>query len=310
MQENYVISADIGGTHIRAALVDRAGTVVLKLKEHTGSDPLAVLNRLIESLYRLHPDNIVGVGLAVAALVDRVKGFVLRAPNIQKLNGVNLKTEIAATHNISAVVENDANAAAFGEKCFGAGRDFNNFVILTLGTGIGGGIVINNQLLPVAAEIGHMTISADGRVCSCGNTGCLESFASATAIVNASISEIEKGSDSILKRLYNGNFYKITAEDIYKAALEGDSLSRTVLREAGKNLGVGIANITNMLSPDAVILAGGLVGAWNIFVDAAIKEASRRAMKELFCKVAIVPASLGDNAGIAGAAALAFRAME
>lgn len=306
MVKNYAIGVDIGGTNIRAALINSSGEVESKVKESTGRKPVAVLHKLIDSLYSKHSKQICGIGLAVAGIIDRDEGIVLRSPNIQGLTGVNLEAEVKSRYKTCIVVENDANAAAYGEKCAGAGRDFKSFVILTLGTGIGGGIVMNNKLLSVAAEVGHMSINANGQQCACGNVGCLESYASASAIIGNAVSEAEKGNSSILRNLYNGNFYKLNAEDIYKAALDGDVLSRSVLREAGKSLGIGIANLINILSPDAIILTGGLLGAWNIYVDSAIQEASKRALKELYAKVKIIPSSLGDNAGIIGAAKLVF----
>lgn len=306
MAKNYAIGVDIGGTNIRAALINSSGEVESKVKESTGRKPVAVLHKLIDSLYSKHSKQICGIGLAVAGIIDRDEGIVLRSPNIQGLTGVNLEAEVKSRYKTCIVVENDANAAAYGEKCAGAGRDFKSFVILTLGTGIGGGIVMNNKLLSVAAEVGHMSINANGQQCACGNVGCLESYASASVIIENAVSEAEKGNSSILRNLYNGNFYKLSAEDIYKAALDGDVLSRSVLREAGKSLGIGIANLINILSPDAIILTGGLLGAWNIYVDSAIQEASKRALKELYAKVKIIPSSLGDNAGIIGAAKLVF----
>ena len=134
--------------------------------------------------------------------------------------------------------------------------------------------------------------------------GCLELYASATAIIGNTVAELEKGGSSILKDFSNGNFYKIKAKDIYNAALEGDPLARTVLRDAGKGLGIGIASIINIMSPDAIILTGGLIGAWNIYVETAIKEASRRALKELYDNVQIIASTLGDDAGLVGAAHL------
>lgn len=311
MPNKYAIGVDIGGTNIRAALVsfskEDGYTVKMKVKDSTGSEPLAVVHKLLDSLLSQYPSQnieIHGIGIAAAGIIDRQNGDIIRSPNISKLSGVNLKADIKNRYGTLVVVENDANASAIGEQCAGAGQDFKNFVMLTLGTGIGGGIVINNKLLPVAAEIGHMSINANGQPCACGNVGCLESYASATAVIGNAVAEIEKGSDSLLKSLYNGNFYRINSEDIYNAALEGDSLSRTVLREAGKNLGIGIANIINILSPDAIILAGGFSGAWNIYIDAAIKEAEKRALKELYSNVKIIPSILGDEAGIIGAARL------
>ncbi|MBZ0156885.1 MAG: ROK family protein [Alphaproteobacteria bacterium] len=304
MTKRYVIGVDLGGTNIRASLITSENEVVEKMKEPTGKDPLAVLHKLLDSLYAPRAEEIGGIGIAVAGLVDRENGGVFVSPNIPALNGVNLAAELEEKYATCIAVENDANAAAYGEKVAGAGRNIGNFVMITLGTGIGGGIVIRNELLPVAAEIGHMSINVDGRPCPCGNVGCLELYASATAIIGNAVAELERGTTSILKELYNGNFYKISAEDIYRGALEGDPLSRTILREAGKSLGIGIASMINLFSPDAVILTGGLIGAWNIYVDAAIKEAAKRAMKELYGRVKIIPSSLGDDAGMIGAARL------
>ncbi|MBA4349386.1 MAG: ROK family protein [Thermodesulfovibrio sp.] len=307
MTEKYCIAVDMGGTNTRAALINSYGEVLTKIKEHTGTDPLATLNKLIGNLYSDNAAKVYGIGLAVAGIIDSDNGIVLWSPHIQKLKDVNLKTEIEKSFKTSVVIENDANAAAYGEKWAGTGKDYKNFVVLTLGTGIGGGIIIDNKLLPVAAEVGHMSINSGGAQCACGNIGCLELYASARAIIGNAVSALEKGDNSILKDFYNGNFYKITAEDIYKTALDGDMLARAVLREAGKNLGIGIANIINILSPDAVILTGGLVGAWNIYVEPAIQEASKRAFNELYARVKIIPSSLGDDAGVIGAAALIFK---
>ena len=306
MAKKYVVGVDIGGTNIRSALVNLDGKIVSKAKNATGKDPLSVLHKQLDSVYAPYAKEVIGIGIAVAGLVDRGTGTVIRSPNIPKLNGVSLSSEVKKKYKACVAVENDANAAACGEKCAGAGKDFKDFVMITLGTGIGGGVVLNNRLLPIAAEIGHMSINVEGPQCPCGNVGCLELYASATAIVGNAVAEIEKGKGSILKDAYNGNFYKITAEDIYKAALEGDPLARNVLREAGKGLGVGIASLINIFGPEAIILTGGLIGAWNIFIDSAIKEASKRAMKELYNRVQIIPSSLGDDAGIAGAAGLIF----
>src|SRR5208283_4396387 len=241
-----------------------------------------VLFKLLESVYACNAQEVAGIGLAVAGLIDRENGVVMRSPNVPALDGVNLRSEIADRYKTPVVVENDANAAAYGEKSSGAGKDVKNFIMFTLGTGIGTGIIFHDNLLPVAAEIGHTSINTDGPQCPCGNVGCLELYASATAIIGNTIAELEKENSSILKDFNNGNFYKVKAKDIYNAALEGDPLARNVLREAGKCLGIGIANVINIMSPDAIILTGGLMGAWNIYIESAIKEASKRALKELY----------------------------
>jgi glucokinase len=302
-----VIAGDIGGSNTRVALVADDFRILSKLREPSGGDPFAVLLRLIEKSLAGIPRGftVCGMGLAVAGIVDKVSGRVLRSPNIQSLSGFSLRDEVMNNFGLQVFVENDANAAAYGEKIVGAAGDFEDFVMLTLGTGIGSGIVTGGRLLPFAAEVGHSTINmVESSLCSCGNSGCLESYASATAIIRKAISALEKDSDSILKGVHNGNSYKISAEDIYNAALEGDVLARTLLCDAGKTLGIGIANMINIFSPQAVILTGGLIGAWNIYIEAAMAEAAKRSLPELYERVQIIASSLGDNAGTIGMAAL------
>jgi len=307
MTKKLAIGIDLGGTNLRAALVTVDGTIAKKKKEPTSERLLDSLVLLIDSLFS---EDVAGIGLGVAGLIDRASGTMINSPNIPVLNGVNLIKEMRAKFKIPVLIENDANAAALGEKWIGAGKEFSDFVLLTLGTGIGGGIIQGNRLIPVAAEVGHITIRTDGEKCFCGNSGCLETSASARAIISKVISSLERERESMLRQLKGGNFYKLTAEDIYRAALEGDSLAREMLKEAGRGLGIGIANIINILSPQAIILMGGLIGAWDIYIQEAIKEASKRAFRELFDRVKIIPSSLGDDAGVIGSAALVFNEYE
>jgi len=303
-EKKYAIGIDLGGTNLRVALVSEDGEIARKIKKPS-SEP--VLDAILSSVDEIKQTDIVGIGLGVAGVIDRKRGRISLSPNLHAIEGIDLVREIQNRFSVSVMIENDANVAALGEKIAGAGRGFDNFVLLTLGTGIGGGIIHKGELLDVSAEIGHMSINADAEKCPCGNIGCLETYASARAMIARAVSMLEKENESILKECCRGSIYKITPEDIYRAALEGDALSREILKDAGRFLGVGIANIINIMSPEAIILTGGLVGAWNIYVQEAIKEASRRAFKELFDAVKIIPSSLGDDAGIIGAASLVFR---
>jgi glucokinase len=300
MLKAYAIGIDIGGTNLRVALVGRDGNVVRKLVEPTTGDIMQTLRKTVEALEG--PD-VAGIGIGVAGFIDRGSKKVITSPNIPSIDGKGFE-EISS---LPVFVENDANAAAFGELWTGAGREFGDFVLMTLGTGIGGGFVHKGRLLKVLAEVGHMSIKFDGKGCPCGNRGCLELYCSARAIMESVTKALEEGAESILRESSKGSIYKITPEDIFKAAFEGDNLALKTLKEAGTYLGVGIANIINMMSPEAVILAGGLTGAWEIYVEEAKKEASKRAFKGLFEKVRIIPSSLGGDAGIVGAAGIAFR---
>jgi len=303
MPDKHIIGIDIGGTNLRAALISGNGKVIRKIKEPSRVNVLESLQNAVESLFS---DNVAGIGIGVAGLVDKKEGVVLCSPNLHAVEGVRFKDSLGKKFSVPVLIENDANAAAFGEKWVGAGREFDSFVLLTLGTGIGSGIIYKGTLADCAAEIGHMSINADGKRCPCGNSGCLELYAAANAIHSKVVSALEKGTESLLRQCCNGNIYKITAEDIYKHAIEGDNLSREALKEAGRYLGIGFANIINVMSPEAIILTGGLIGAWNIYVQEAIKEASKRAFETLFEKVKIIPSLLGDDAGMIGAAGLLF----
>jgi glucokinase len=303
MSKRLAIGVDLGGTNLRAALVTENGEVIRKVKEPVSEEVIDLTLRLAGGF---SGEEISGIGIGVAGIIDREGGKILISPNLPAVNGVSLVSIIKEKFRVPVFIENDANAAAFGEKWVGIGKDFSNFVLFTLGTGIGGGIIHDKKLLRVAAEIGHITIHTDGEKCHCGNSGCLESYASARAILSKVISALESGRESILKGLFNGNFYKLTAEDIYRATLDGDMLAWEMLKDAGKNLGIGIASIINVMSPEAIILAGGLTGAWDIYIQEAIREASRRSFKELFNKVKIIPSLLGDDAGVIGSAGLVF----
>lgn len=298
------IGIDIGGTNARIALVSPQGEILEKIKEPTSEE---LLESILAGTERLISGEIAGIGLGVAGLINRAERRVIISPNLHIVEKIDLVRALEEKFARRVLIENDANAAAFGELWAGAGKGMNSFVLLTLGTGIGGGIVYERKLLGIAAEIGHMSIYADGEKCGCGNYGCLELYASVRAILSRASALLEAGRESVLREYCGGNFYKLTTEDIHRAAFDGDNLARELLKNAGRHLGVSIANIVNLFSPEAVILAGGLSGAWQLYVQEAIKEASRKALKELFEQVRIIPSQLKDDAGVIGAAGLVFR---
>jgi glucokinase len=306
MDTKYSIGIDLGGTNMRAGLVSQEGAIIKRIKEPTSEE---VINSLLAAVEDLFSDDVAGVGIGVAGVVDRKNRRVLISPNLHIVESIDLVGEIEEKFKVPAFIENDANAAALGELWAGAGKGLSDFVLFTLGTGVGGGIVCDGKLLDVSAEIGHMTIHTDGEKCHCGNSGCLESYASVRAILSMAVSALESGRESLLKEYCGGNFYRLTTEDIYRAALDGDNLARELLKNAGRYLGIGIANLINLMSPQAVILSGGLTGAWDIYVQEAMKEASRRAFKELSDRVKIIPSQLKDDAGIIGAAGLVIHSI-
>lgn len=297
MSKRLAIGVDLGGTNLRVALVDEGGSVVKKTTEPSAGDVVSSLRRAVRGLAT---PEVRGVGIGVAGLVDREAGRVITSPNLPVLKGQRLGD---VGLDIPTYVINDADAAANAEGWLGAGRDLKCFVLLTLGTGIGGAIVSGGKLLKAPAEFGHMSVRSEGRLCPCGNRDCLELYASARAVTEAAVRLVEGGAETLLGE---GNVYSVTPEDVYRAALEGDIPAREILKEAGRYLGAGIVNVINIMAPEAVIISGGLTGVWDIMVSEAIAEASKRTLKGLFDKVRIVPAALGEEAGQVGAAGYAL----
>jgi glucokinase len=316
------VGIDIGGTNTKIVLASEDGNVLtgtqIPTPSVTGKEPVKIDTLLMNNVKEfLDSDSvksilagasgITGIGIGIAGLIDRKNGIVLQSPNISALNGIRLREKFEQEFSLPVVIENDANIYAYGEKWIGAGREFDNFVLLTLGTGLGGGLIYKGNLYEGPVEIGHMTIVPSGRHCTCGSYGCLESYASGRAIVDNAISSLEKGTESMLAKCCEGNFYKLTPKAVYETALEGDSFSREVFREAGQFMGIGIANLINIFSLDAVIIGGGLIGAWELFIDELTKQVSKRAFKALSEKVKIIKTTLTKDAGSIGAAGLIFK---
>ena len=294
----YYLGIDIGGTNTKIGLISEDYKIITLCKFPTNNNVLHSLIDEIQSLFNQH--YIKGIGVGVAGLINS-EGTVIQSPNIPFLNKVPIASILEEKFNVPIKVENDATVSTIGEAHFGEGLGVSRFILLTLGTGIGGGLYKDKRIINFPMEVGHMSIEYQGKFCSCGNNGCLEMYASAKAIKETLIEKIEEGEYSEAKKLYEGNFYKITSEEVYKLALDGDNLSRQVLKNAGKALGAGIANLINIFAPDKIILTGGLSRAKNIYIETAITEAKKRALKGLAETVEIVQSQLIDSAGVLGA---------
>ncbi len=291
----------MGGTNLRVALVSDKGEVLRKTSEPSGGDIRARLKELISSFMS---DEVEGVGIGVAGFIDRKEGKVITSHNLQVLDGTNLGE---LDLDVPVYLENDANAAALGEKWLGTGKQYRDFALITLGTGVGGGFVHKGHLLDVPFEVGHLSVEANGDKCPCGNYGCLELYCSAKALTNAAADALEQGRESVLRQCCHGNIYNISAEEITRAAFDGDSLARELLKQAGRYLGVALANLIHLLSPEAIVITGGLTGAWDILVEEARKETSKRVLKGLMENIVFIRSTLGtEDAGTIGAAAVVF----
>jgi glucokinase len=319
MSPKFVIGVDVGGTFIKGALVNRGGVVKARAKELTGplEEKTRVANRLVSVIRRLEKSaktegQIGGVGLGLAGLIDLRRGVILTSPNIPVWNHFPLVDALAKTMDYPFFVENDANAAALGEMWLGAAKGMDTFFFLTLGTGMGGGLILDGAIWHgadgMAGEVGHMTIQKDGPLCNCGNHGCLEAYASVTALRRMVSEAIRSGKKTLLSPDLENQ--AVDGRAVYRAAQKGDRVACEAFARMGSALGVGIANLINLLNPEKVVLGGGLCHAWRFFIAPLRQEVKQRAFAPVARRVKIVRAAVGEDAGILGSALVAWRGLE
>jgi glucokinase len=306
--ESLVFAVDLGGTHLRAALVDDAGRILKQLKQETpkGDSALCIVNALVNAAQQWESDKlpVVAAAIMVPGAVDCDKAVVLQAPNLPSLVNFELKAELERRLGWPVFIENDANAAAVGEMWMGAARGCCDVISVTLGTGVGGGVILDGKLWRgshgSAGEIGHTTVDPfSGLKCKCGNTGCLELFASATAIVRMTRENLSLFPESTLKS------EGLTAAKVYEAGRNGDELALAVFQRFGMYLGIGLANLINLIDPQIIVISGGAVNGWDLFAPEMYRQVEERAFRTTAQQVKIARAECGDNAGLLGAARLA-----
>jgi len=254
----------------------------------------------------------VAVGIGAPGVIFVKRGIIVSSPNLPDWIQVPLKRIVSRKIDLPVVIENDANAAAFGEKWVGTGKGASSLICITLGTGVGGGIVLNGEVWHgedgMAAELGHTTVNPDGPQCKCGNTGCLEVYASATGIVGE-VKRHLKREDSVLKKSFQGREDVFRSEDVFRAAKAGDMVCLRVIHQMGRYLGIGIASFVNIFNPDMIVLSGGVTAAWDDFIDIVEEEVHVRAFEVPRKRAVIRKAKLGDQAGVIGAAGVALQAL-
>jgi glucokinase len=309
----HYLGIDIGGTSIKAGLVDETGRVLESRRALTITDDL---DRFLLTLTELVRDfqkssSIVAVGLGVPGLHSSKTDTIKTSPNIPCLKEVNLTERLANAIRIRTVTENDANAAAYAEFICGAGVGVQHMVCLTLGTGLGSGIVLNGALLAgasgYAGEFGHTTLSVTlpgsniGRLCGCGKRGCVEAFVSAAGIVVTAEEKMKENPDSILHKIE----MPLTSEKIYDAAIQGDVTAHAVFMETGRYLGIACANLINLLNLDAIVIGGGVMASGDLLLKTTRQTAAWYAFPAAFADCQIVQSKLWPDAGVVGAAMLA-----
>jgi glucokinase len=310
----FVFAADLGGTHLRVALVDRNGNLYCRQMQSTpqAEKPTEIVRALIDAVHaceataREQGGTITAVSVVVPGTVNVAAGVVVKAPNVSCLDGFRLAAALESELEWPVILENDANAAAIGELWRGAGQGYRTLICVTLGTGVGGGIILDGKpwrgVDGSAAEIGHIGVDPFAGVpCMCGSRGCLEVYASATAIVRMTREARPRYPNSILH-----NIEDLTSQKIYQAGKEGDELAIEVFRRMGVYLGIGLASLINVLNPEIVVIGGGLSNGWDLFEQHMHQQVLERAFPIPARRVKIVRAECGDDAGLLGAAKLAF----
>jgi glucokinase len=313
---DLVCAVDLGGTNLRAANIDRDGRIFDHFKTATPSTDKAeeIVSAIVAAVRECETAGlnrgaqIQAVSVVVPGSVQAGTGVVVNAPNIPSLPGFRLASALGEALERPALLENDANAAALGEMWQGAARNCKTIICLTLGTGVGGAIVLDGELWRgvdgTAGEIGHTSVEPFGGVkCKCGNVGCLEVYASGTAIVRMAREGLTQNQSSSLNSIPAA---ELTSERIASAAIEGDPLALDVFQKAGAYLGIAMANVINIFNPEMIVVGGGVAAAWDLFAQCAREEVMRRAFPVPAARCQIVRAECGDDAGLLGAAWLAL----
>jgi len=316
-ESDLICAVDLGGTNLRAANIDGKGRILDRVRKPTPQsnrpeDVVALVAAVVcecEAAAGKRGAQIRSISVVVPGTVHIETGLVVNAPNLESLQGYRLGPALESSLNRSVLLENDANAAALGEMWQGAARGNQTILCLTLGTGVGGGIILAGKLWRgidgTAGELGHISVEPFGGVpCKCGNTGCLEVYASATAIVRMVRERLAHHPDSSLQSIVATD---LTSEKVWRAATAGDTLALEVFRTAGVYLGVAMASYVNIFNPEIIVIGGGVSAAWELLAQPAREEVLRRAFSVPALRCRIVPAECGDDAGLIGAAWLAFQ---
>lgn len=319
---DIVVGIDLGGTKILAAAVGPDGQVLGRAKRSTGSGegPEAVLDRMAdcarEAVTRaaLSQTDVRGVGIGAPGPLEPETGVVIFAPNLSGWKNIPVKAAMEKRLGKPVFMENDVNVGTLGEHALGAGKGIQDLVGIFIGTGIGGGVILNGRLHrgfnKISGEIGHMTIEMGGPKCGCGNRGCLEAVASRTAISRDIASAIRKGKRSLLGKRRNIDPADLKSGDIARALKAGDAVALRVIRRAGRAIGISIVNIIHLLNPEMFVLGGGAMAFSDHLLPVILKTVKKRALPLTADNIRIVPAQLADDAGVLGAAVLARQMLQ
>ncbi len=315
--QKAAIGVDLGGTNLRFGLVREDEKIISRRRTGTMATEGVeiVLERLTSGIQTLAMRaesmglEIAGIGIGVPGIISARDGMVRLSPNLPGWKDIPLRARLEESFPYPVYVENDANAYALGEYWFGAGKGAKSMVCITLGTGVGGGIILDGDIWRgadgMAGEVGHITVNPDGPLCPCGNRGCLERYSSATAVMEMAVSAASGSGKTAIKSLLRNGM--LTPEAIANAAKKGDRAAARIYSEAGKYLGIAIAGLIDLLNMECVVIGGGMSGAWELFIGPLKEEVKARAFRIPAQRCRIARGKLKDDAGILGAAGLALK---
>jgi len=314
----YAIGVDLGGTSIKLGIVTNTGKLINKISKRTEAEkgPKTVLENIKRGIRELavttskNKLRIEGIGIGCPGVVTPGKGIVENPPNLPGWSKVNVGKIISQEFKKRVHVDNDANAAAIGELTFGSGRKFKSFVMITLGTGVGGGIIMNKKIyhgdFGAAGEIGHISIDYNGPKCNCGSYGCIEAYAGNHYLRERVRNELKKHPESKLWKLINNDLSKVSPRNVQLAAETGDVFAQSVIEELGMHLGSAFASLCNVLDISVFIMGGGIAGFGKPLFDSIKQTIAKRVMAPIRPRVRVLPAKLRNDAGVKGASALVF----
>ncbi len=317
-----VVGIDLGGTNIKTALVSTEKKVLSKNSRPSNADkgPDAVMDAMAEAVEDLMKEtgtaraDVLACGIGAPGPMNWQTGVVYSPPNLPGWENVPLAQLMYQRLSIPCFVDNDANVACYGEYWLGAGQGTQSMAVFTLGTGVGGGIVVFGELLRgidgTAAELGHLKVQRDGRRCGCGGLGCLEAYASVTGMVRTAQEHLDENPDSLLYKQFHDQPDNITGKDLTDAANKGDAFACWVHEETATWLGLGIASLINLQNPERIVLCGGMIAAGDLLFDPVRRVARENAFPVPAKRCEIVPAGLGSDSGVIGAAGCAWTRLE
>lgn len=306
----FYIGVDLGGTKIYTAICNELGEIFNEevIATEVDKGPEQIVDKIINSIKKvsknIKAEEVKAIGIGSPGPLNIKEGLIVSPPNLP-IRNFNIVDKIKSEFKLPTFLDNDANAATLGEYIFGAGKGTENMIYITASTGVGGGAILNGKIYrgstSNALEIGHTTISRDGRVCGCGNRGCVESMSSGIYIEKMANDLIGEEKETTLK-----NYEKITAKEVFTEAAKGDQVSNYILSETLSYLGMAVANCANIFDPDKIIIGGGITKGGSIVLDKINEEVKNRSLEPIYKNCKIEKAQLGDQAGVIGAVALAM----